>query len=1421
MATEARDSSDSSIDDDDGEEILLPPNLIWKLALLIFSDNVHIMASRETNRFTIMFHRHHQESLEIHHVNFRDFQNKLYDQVSRLPDPYMYFDHVGSFYVQDKCLLLEVHFTSEKQIKNCLKGIKDDIVGQMLSKSFKMLMKAKESIVLEQNLVVCSSIDQKLRFVTDDNATYAFELVYTPNPAFATFHARGKEVYQQLRSAYDSLLAYFPGFFGGIPSEIGKVASSTSTSARKTDSSTHPTEVELHRIANEMFPKKWQALGLHLGLKSHQLERLEIDNRGDVVKTIFKMLCEARNCITKGFRKILAVALCQSHHPELAMTIDPSLDCTDFPKINPTDLEEENSKLCFVHGEMKFYDKGLATEYLKEQSFWSNMKEAIVPMFKEKLGAYSVTVLADETGSLLLKVSMISYSSTVKLTEDIASHNFLADLEESLKGIGYRDTLIVEFKINGINVTPENCYNLYLEALFISMTASSQHNVDPASKPVGKLVKSKKKGKKPLKFKKFTSKTLAHETQQDTKIYSIFEAIQQSDSDALRQLLSSGANPNEYNQGYSPLHTAALLGKEDLSTILVQNGAKVDLKTASEEQYTPLHISAFSGNVNVAKVLVDLGAEVDSRSTNGRTPLRLAAAEGYANIAEFLISKGADPNTQDSNAITPLHVAAGLNRKSVITVLIDAGADITIPDNQGSTSIHEALKTKDVDLLKLLLHKNPSAVNQMDVMTIEPPLIAACKLQCYEVVEFLLTEMLADPNIQNKDNMTPLALACLYENLPLIDLLVTHGANLSMISPHFGSVLHLSANKGKDKSTMKLLQLNMPCDIVDQDNYTPLRDAILKGQHETTRILLKAGASITLGTPPGKLPLLHLAARSNDVSMLQILIDNNCDIYETPADGSTALHHAANCGKSEAIHFLCSQTKLLNVRSVAGITPLYSAVRQRNFDSALEILLYNPDVNIRSHRGHSPLLVSVDFDGPIELIKQFVLHDANIHYPYKIRVDGKAIDLKSPIQLACQKGQAENVKVFLQAHPNFLHVSEPPLHHLLLFSTIESGNLETLQILLSYGINPNAMTNNESLSAMIKVCFHGNVEMLQLLIDHGGNADMPSGDVGVTPLIVACEQDRIDLVEIIAKEVDVNRKLIHNGYTALHKTATVGNPEIARILLDCGAEVDIQSHDGLTPLQVAASAGNDEVIDVFLGHNADLNIQDKPGTTALMRAVQDHRYTTAEKLIHAGSDIELRALNGLNVLHFAAYTNDIATIKLLSQKGISPNVQDDSGTAPIHLATTRGNKATVEALISGGASVNIINEEGFSPLHLAVHYDYVDIAELLMNNGANIELEVEKNKPANFSKSQKMDRIFGERMGRKVVHEEKEKKSEEKSEMRIKTSDTSKRDTVIIERTEDDEPNIQSDKIGNQTQTKLREYAAYYEVIFSTAQTEA
>ena len=215
------------------------------------------------------------------------------------------------------------------------------------------------------------------------------------------------------------------------------------------------------------------------------------------------------------------------------------------------------------------------------------------------------------------------------------------------------------------------------------------------------------------------------------------------------------------------------------------------------------------------KVLVNLGAEVDPHSNSGKTPLWLAAAEGHSNVAEFLLSKNADPNAQDFVAATPLHAAAGLSRKSVVDVLVNVGADITIPDNKGSTPVHEAMKTGDIDLLKLVLSKNPSVVNEMGTTVIEPPLTAACKMQNLEVVEFLLAEVHADPGVENKDHLTHLALSCVLENFAMFELLLKNGAIPEAISPHFGSVLHLSAKEGKVKATEKLLELGVPCDLRD------------------------------------------------------------------------------------------------------------------------------------------------------------------------------------------------------------------------------------------------------------------------------------------------------------------------------------------------------------------------------------------------------------------------------------------------------------------------------------------------------------------------------------------------------------------------------------------------------------------------------
>ena len=1320
-------------EDDDEEEMLLPPNLIWKLALLVHNTGVTVSTSREAQRFKVFIQSPGKGTLEAYHVNFRDFQIKLYDQMSRLGNPYEYFDHVGSYFVQEKCLFLEVHFTSEDQIRRCLDGIDGAGLVEKINNAFKVLMGARQSILFKLNLVICSSIDQKFRFVSHENANYAYELVYTQNPAFSTVHIRDKDAYRQIKNAYDELLKLFPGFFGGTTEEnLEFTECFTETSptskpnviAKESDID----DKELVEIAEKVLPKRWQILGRHLGLQQPQLDRIEMNNKGNVLTAIVKMLDEAKKeSEPSEFRRDLSVALYQSCQPDLALAVYPSLKVENIP--SKISHEEDNPNLCLVVGELKFYDKGLAEGFLS-QIFWSKMKDVVVPVIGEKLAPYSIQTGLADTGSLNIEVSILSFSGCLRLAVDISSNVFVSDIETSLRAVGYKESLQVDFSLNGVHVTPENCYSLYMEALNKSMIDLY------GSLPVPSGEKEHHTQGKVKKFRRVLKP--------ESLPYSIVEAIKRNDSGLVCSFISQGVKLNECVDGHAPLHTAALFGKHEIVRVLVDNGAIIDIRTATEEHYTPLHLAAHSGHLATVEVLVDLGAEVDSRSSNGRTPLRLAGAEGFGNIAKFLISKGADPNTQDSVAATALHAAVGLNRKSAVEVLINGGADVTIPDNEGSTPIHEAIKTGDVDLLKLVLSRHPLAVNELNVKTIEPPLTAACKLQNLEVVEFLLTEVHAHPDIENKDHLTPLALACVLENMKMIELLVNHGASLKAISPHFGSVLHLSAKEGKVRATEKLIELGVPGDYRDNDSYTPLRDAVLSKRHGAVRVLLNAGASLRAGTPPGKLTLLHVAARNNDVEMLEILLDHNCDVYETPADGSTALHHAASCGNSEAIHVLCSQTALLNVRSVAGLTPLYTAINKRNFDSAMEILVYNPDVNICSHRGHSPLLLCIDFNGPVELVEQLVLHGAKIHYPYETDQMDKAMNLRSPIQLAVNKGQAENVKVLLQANPEFVSESPSSLHHLLLFSVIDS-NPETLRVLLDNGVNPNALANNESFSASVKACFNGSTEMLKLLLDYGGDAGMPCGEMGITPLIMACEHNKIELVEILATKVDVNHQMRSNGYAPLHKIASDGNPEIALLLLNNGAIVDKESHDGLTPLHIAASAGNMEVIDILLRYKANIDVQDAAKTTPLIRAVQDGQHNAAVKLVNAGANTEICTLKGIHVLHFAAFLDDAKTIKFLFEKGINLDTKDANGMSPLHIAALEGNTSAAEALLSNGATADIQNNNGFTPLYFAVHYDFVEIAELLMNKEASVTVEVGGEIPANFSKSPKMNDLFEER----------------------------------------------------------------------------
>lgn len=93
--------------------------------------------------------------------------------------------------------------------------------------------------------------------------------------------------------------------------------------------------------------------------------------------------------------------------------------------------------------------------------------------------------------------------------------------------------------------------------------------------------------------------------------------------DAVRLAEMLAAEPElvrrRFGGGVTLLHRA---GSRDVATLLFSKGA--DLEAATDQGWTPLHLAALHNNGPLAEQLLGRGAKVDAKDKSGRTPLDLA-----------------------------------------------------------------------------------------------------------------------------------------------------------------------------------------------------------------------------------------------------------------------------------------------------------------------------------------------------------------------------------------------------------------------------------------------------------------------------------------------------------------------------------------------------------------------------------------------------------------------------------------------------------------------------------------------------------------------------------------------------------------------------------------------------------------------------
>ena len=99
-----------------------------------------------------------------------------------------------------------------------------------------------------------------------------------------------------------------------------------------------------------------------------------------------------------------------------------------------------------------------------------------------------------------------------------------------------------------------------------------------------------------------------------------------------------------------------MLGDADTTTRLIADGA--DVNDTNEDGYTPMHLAAIYGELECVRLLLQNNANKEAPDNDGKTPLHWAAHEGKVECVAALLEAGAMKNASNKGGSRPLHFAA-------------------------------------------------------------------------------------------------------------------------------------------------------------------------------------------------------------------------------------------------------------------------------------------------------------------------------------------------------------------------------------------------------------------------------------------------------------------------------------------------------------------------------------------------------------------------------------------------------------------------------------------------------------------------------------------------------------------------------------------------------------------------------------------
>lgn len=708
----------------------------------------------------------------------------------------------------------------------------------------------------------------------------------------------------------------------------------------------------------------------------------------------------------------------------------------------------------------------------------------------------------------------------------------------------------------------------------------------------------------------------------------LFAACSDLDLPMVKLLISRGADVNLPSYGCTPLATACRAdADQEMLSVLMDSGA--DPKVVAEHG-SALH---YARSVDAATTLLERGCPVDAR-------------------AEHTLHTALHRAVYDVTAV------------SLVAALIDAGAPIDAVDNDGNTALGRTVSwdgDERLDSLQVLLLRGA------DVTTINKrggaPMHVAAVCNSPGCIE-LMCYAGCDVDIRNEQGTTPLMLACKFGNIDCVKRLLSHGADVQS---------------------------------ADKQHRTPLHYALADSRGSQINIaeaLLKAGAELNSKTHEPALTAAALAPFDNS-SIIKYLIDRGAKVNQRRTHGKTALYSAIYRGHPSNIKALADAgadvTCEIGIRHAA---PLIHAIRRKRLEAVESLLAAGASANARDP-GYQPRETKppdakaflADESKTYEDYEKISEHHAEVARRYTRRTDLNPIRPAGTalwFAMTCKLPDICAALIAAGADPDVRN------HW--------GATVLVTACLYGYDLTPEQLGNGTWLSVIDELLEPQLVDGVLKPRAHVNAVDSR----GWTALHEACADRKVDTVRKLlmwqhVAGMDINAGISEGSFDcgkgstplllAINPDCLEKRPEslqIARMLLDHGANVHATTDRGMTALHIAASdTESADALRLLLNAGASVHAADEHGCTPLFRATS---LACVSTLLGAGAGACIRSVRGSGPLH-----------PFLASMGRVPDVLD--------------RLQALDLLIRSGADVSSCNAGGRTPLRIACDVPYYDCAD--------------------------------------------------------------------------------------------------------------